>query len=143
MIKKITQKQCITIGGHCWKRRKASYSTRYPNGDPRFRVCKHCGRREDLTKLKGIKGGDKMIPIIKLLNKIRWDKREKQEDYSLTFMDFGSEKEMLYEDIICIDEGFMVVRQDDKKIHIPTHKIRKVKNKGKIIWERKQNEKTR
>jgi len=55
----ITQKTCVNIGGHCWKRREANYSTKYPDGSPRYRVCKHCGRREDLTKLKGIKGGDR------------------------------------------------------------------------------------
>lgn len=56
MIYKITQKQCVDIGGHCWRPREANYSLTYPDGSPRFRECKHCKRKEDLTKVKGIKG---------------------------------------------------------------------------------------
>jgi len=48
---KITQKLCKKIGGHCWNSVRATYSIRYPDGSPRFRVCKHCGRKEDLTKI--------------------------------------------------------------------------------------------
>jgi len=55
---KITQKLCVSIGGHCWKPRGANYSTTQPDGSPRFRECKHCGRKEDL-KLKGVKGKER------------------------------------------------------------------------------------
>ena len=51
-------KLCVSIGGHCWKPRGANYSTTQPDGSPRFRECKHCGRKEDL-KLKGVKGKER------------------------------------------------------------------------------------
>jgi len=41
----ITQKHCKEIGGHCWKPLRQI-----------CRVCKHCGRKEDLTKLIKLKG---------------------------------------------------------------------------------------
>jgi len=62
---KTTQTQCIYPGGHCWSRRAANYSTRYPDGSPRFRVCKHCGYKDDLTKLVG--GGMKNDGIMQSL----------------------------------------------------------------------------
>ena len=57
--KKLTEQECLAIGGHCWNYHSANdvvnefgerQGTRnavyYPNGEPRYRTCKHCGKRE-------------------------------------------------------------------------------------------------
>lgn len=57
------KKNIKCLGGHCWKRRKANYSTQYPDGSPRFRECKHCGFKENLIELKGVKGRERNVGI--------------------------------------------------------------------------------
>ena len=71
-----------------------------------------------------------------LLNKIRWDNNEKPEDYSISYLDRVSKKniEIRFKDIKSIEGSFMVVGEESS--NIPLHRIRKVKNKGKVIWQR-------
>jgi len=60
--RKLTEQDCLAIGGHCWNIHSAndvvnefgeSEGTRhlmyYPNGEPQYRTCKHCGKREEYT----------------------------------------------------------------------------------------------
>lgn len=63
-MKKMTEEECLAIGGHCWNRHSANdvvdefgkpeviggatYRTalHYPNGEPQYRTCRHCGKKE-------------------------------------------------------------------------------------------------
>lgn len=77
-----------------------------------------------------------MQPIQDLINKIKWDKRENPSNYSLIFIDLGKEKEIYYTDIKRLEGNFMILINNDEEVEVPLHRIRKVKKKGKIIWER-------
>jgi len=74
-----------------------------------------------------------MISIKNLLNKIKWDKRENIEDYSLEYIDRIEKKniEIRLKDIKI--EGDYIVSEENT---IPLHRIRKVKKNGKVIWNR-------
>ena len=76
-----------------------------------------------------------MIPIIDLLNKIKWDKKENPEDYTLIYFDRIEEtsKELKYKDIKSIKEPFILINQN---INIPLHRITQVRKKGVIVWQR-------
>jgi uncharacterized protein (UPF0248 family) len=78
-----------------------------------------------------------MITIKDLINKIKWDKRENPEDYTLTFIDFRKEKEISYAQIKRLEGNFMVLDSNGKEVEVPLHRVRKVKKKGNIIWQRK------
>ena len=79
-----------------------------------------------------------MIYIKNLLNKIEWDKREKPEDYELYFLDRIEDKyiKLKYKDIKRLEGSFMVIDKDAEEVSIPLHRIKFVKKKGKIIWQR-------
>ena len=57
----MTQEECLKIGGHCWVEYSANDNLDengnvtgpknlafYPNGEHRYRRCKHCGKTETL-----------------------------------------------------------------------------------------------
>ena len=71
-----------------------------------------------------------MIPIHELINKIRWDPNENPDDYVLVYDDDG-EKEIKYADMQ--PEG-RFIKIENKEI--PMHKIRRVRKKGEIVWQR-------
>jgi uncharacterized protein (UPF0248 family) len=75
-----------------------------------------------------------MRPIQDVLNQIKWDEKCKPEDYTIEYLDFGKLKPIAYTDIKRIEEGFMIVGAEEA--HIPLHRVRIVKNKGEIIWQR-------
>ena len=77
-----------------------------------------------------------MQTIKDLINKIKWDKRESPKDYVLTYIDFRKEKQIPYTAIKRLEGNFMVLQKEDEEVEIPLHRIRKVKKKGKIIWQR-------
>jgi len=78
-----------------------------------------------------------MITIREFLNKIKWDNRENPEDYSIVFIDLGKEKEILYKDIQKIEGNWMTLFNDKgEEVEVPLHRVRKVKKKGNIVWER-------
>lgn len=79
-----------------------------------------------------------MIPIKDLLNKIKWDKRENPDDYAIFYLDKIANKliEIRYNDIKRIEGTFMVIDKDNEETYIPMHRIKKVKNKDKIVWSR-------
>ncbi|MBW2972002.1 DUF504 domain-containing protein [Candidatus Woesearchaeota archaeon] len=79
-----------------------------------------------------------MITISELINKIKWDKRERPADYSLFYLDRITKKlvEIKYEEMKRVDEGFIVLERDGEETSIPLHRIRKVTKKGETIWQR-------
>lgn len=83
-----------------------------------------------------------MISIKNLLNKIKWDSREKPEEYSLYYLD-RVENELVvikFRDIKRIEDNFIVIDRDingkQEETMIPLHRIRKVMKKDIIVWER-------
>ena len=82
-----------------------------------------------------------MISITDLLNKIKWDKQEHPEDYTLAYYDRVEEtlKEIKLTRVT-IEEGFMKTRIKGKDVSIPLHRIRKVRKKGELIWKRNTKE---
>lgn len=86
-----------------------------------------------MTAKKGI-----MITIKALLNKINWDKNLRKQDYFLYYHDRISHdlKQLRFIDINNIDGNFIIINKDNKKTHIPLHRIKKVKQNSKTIWER-------
>jgi len=77
-----------------------------------------------------------MQPIKDLINKIKWDKRENPEDYTLIYIDLGGKKELLYTDIKRLEGNFMIIERNNEEIEIPLHRIREVKKKEKVVWKR-------
>lgn len=100
-----------------------------------------------------------MIPIKDLLNKIKWDKKENPKDYEIFYYDrilkilrnslceFLISQKLLsaisvkldclnFSEIKKAEDNLLTVIKDDEEINIPFHRIRKVKKKGKVIWER-------
>jgi len=76
-----------------------------------------------------------MVPIKELLNKIKWDKKEKKEEYEVGYWDRirGKEIRIDYGKIESFDDEFF--NFDDSQI--PLHRIKRVYKKGKLVWERK------
>jgi len=75
-----------------------------------------------------------MIPIKKLLDKIKWDSQGQKQDYEVSYLDriTGEGIRVAYDRIKGYDNEFFELR--DSKI--PLHRIKKVYKKGKLIWER-------
>lgn len=72
-----------------------------------------------------------------LLNKIRWDPKENPQDYTIIYFDRMLEKRIEIPFTSISRAGtFMIIKQDNKDTHIPLHRIREIRKKGKIIWER-------
>lgn len=68
-----------------------------------------------------------MLPIHQLLNKIKWDKRENPQDYSILYLDRVLNKliQISYTKIKKIEGSFMVLANEDET-NIPLHRIKKV-----------------
>jgi uncharacterized protein (UPF0248 family) len=79
-----------------------------------------------------------MMPIKDLLNKIKWDQRERPEDYTLFYYDRVNDKlkEIDYCSIKKIEDNFFILEGARKEVAIPLHRIKKVKKKGIVVWER-------
>ncbi|MBW3001982.1 DUF504 domain-containing protein [Candidatus Woesearchaeota archaeon] len=79
-----------------------------------------------------------MIPIKELLNKIKWDKNENPEDYTVGYYD-RLKKEIIefpFTSIKEIDENFMLVEVAGEEKTIPLHAIKIVRKKGEQLWKR-------
>ena len=76
--------------------------------------------------------------IINILNKIKWDKRENPDDYTIFYLDRISNqlKPLKYTDIIRVEDSFMIVIKENEETHIPLHRIKRIRKKDKIILER-------
>lgn len=79
-----------------------------------------------------------MIPIIDLLNKINYDKKENPLNYQLIYFDRIEEKSKIieYTSIKRIENPFIIIDINNKETSIPLHRIREVKKKGNTIWKR-------
>ena len=80
----------------------------------------------------------RMQSIKDLLNQIKWDKKEHPADYTIGYEDRVA-KGMItikYTDIKRMEGNFMVIEKDLKETEIPLHRVREVKKKGELVWER-------
>lgn len=79
-----------------------------------------------------------MITIQDLLNKIKWDKRENPEQYSIFYFDRILNKliKIPYTKIKRLEGSFMVLDNIDET-NIPLHRIREVTKNNVVVWERK------
>ena len=79
-----------------------------------------------------------MTPIQDLINKIRWDKRENLEEYTLFYFDRILNKliSIPYSKIKRI-EGSFIVLDNEEETNIPMHRIKKVTKNNVVVWERK------
>ena len=99
-----------------------------------------------------------MQPIKDLLNKIKWDEREKPEDYTIYYFDrvsktlrnskriSGAQKipkefsreliKINYIDIKRTEGNFIIIERDNEEVNIPMHRIREVRKSNEIVWKR-------
>ncbi len=79
-----------------------------------------------------------MITIQDLLNKIKWDKRENPEQYSIFYFDRILNKliKIPYIKIKKLEGSFMILDNDEES-NIPLHRVKKVMKNDKVVWERK------
>lgn len=80
-----------------------------------------------------------MQPIQDLLNKIKWDKRENPQKYSIFYFDRVLNKliEIPYAKLKKIEGSFMVLNNEEES-NIPLHRIKKVAKNNIIVWQRKK-----
>ena len=79
-----------------------------------------------------------MQPIHELLSKIKWDKRENPEEYSVFYFDRVLDKliKIPYSKIKKIEGSFMVLDNEEES-SIPMHRIKRVEKSNAVVWERK------
>jgi len=79
-----------------------------------------------------------MQPIHKLLNKIKWDKRENPEQYSIFYFDriLKILIKIPYNKIKRVEGSFMMIDNEDES-NVPLHRIKKVAKNDIVVWERK------
>ena len=79
-----------------------------------------------------------MIPIKDLLNKIKWDKNEHAEDYSIYYLDRISEKliKVDFNQIKRVEGNFMVLEKEEEEVSVPLHRIKRVTRRGFVVWKR-------
>ena len=79
-----------------------------------------------------------MIPIHELVNKIKWDENENPEDYTIGYEDRVAKKivEVRFSDIKRVEDNFMILERDMEEVSIPLHRVRVVKKKDDVVWER-------
>jgi len=79
-----------------------------------------------------------MIYILDLLNKIKWDKRENQEIYTIHYHDRveNINKSIKFTEIVSIDPPFMLIEINKKLTYIPLHRIREIRKQNKVVWKR-------
>jgi len=79
-----------------------------------------------------------MLPIHHLLNKIKWDKRENPQEYTLFYFDRILNKliSIPYNKIKRLEGSFMII-DNEEETNIPLHRIKKVTKNNVVVWERK------
>jgi uncharacterized protein (UPF0248 family) len=79
-----------------------------------------------------------MQPIKDLLNKIKWDENLKKEEYVINYLD-SVEKKLIplkFSEILRLEGSFMVIEKDSQETYIPLHRVKEVKEKEKLVWQR-------
>ncbi len=82
-----------------------------------------------------------MIPIKDLLNKLKWDKRYKPDEYTIYYHDRFRD-EMIpvdYSSIKGLEGSFMIIERDGDEVSIPLHRVNKVMKGRMLVWRRKKN----
>ncbi len=79
-----------------------------------------------------------MLPIKDLLNKIKWDKKENPEEYTLFYFDriLNNLIPIPYNKIKRLEGSFMILDSEDET-NIPLHRIKKVTKNKIVVWERR------
>jgi uncharacterized protein (UPF0248 family) len=79
-----------------------------------------------------------MKPIHEVLNRILWDALEKPDEYVIGYYDRVQDKviEIAFTDIARIEEGFIIIERGGEETMIPLHRVRIVKKKGEVVWQR-------
>ena len=79
-----------------------------------------------------------MMLLKELLDKIKWDKSEDPEQYSVFYLDRIAKKlvELKYKEIKRIEDSFMVIVRDNEETFIPLHRVKEVRRQGKLVWRR-------
>jgi uncharacterized protein (UPF0248 family) len=80
-----------------------------------------------------------MQTVKELINKIRWDKREHQNEYEIGILDrFTKEIGFIpFSSVKSVEGQFMTITHEDETTEIPLHRIRAVRKSGKVVWKRK------
>ena len=75
-----------------------------------------------------------MITVKDLLNKIKWGSGLNPADYDVFYLDRVANRliKIKFNEIKTVENNFFETQ--DKSI--PLHRIRKIENKGEVIWER-------
>jgi len=75
--------------------------------------------------------------LVDLLNKIRWDEHENEEDYEVWIYDriAKKEKKIAFKMIANIGKSFIELIDSTE---IPLHRIRKVVKRGEVVWEKRR-----
>ena len=79
-----------------------------------------------------------MTPIQDLLNKIKWDKRENPNQYTIFYYDRILNKliQIPYTKIKKLEGSFMVL-DNEQESNIPLHRVKKVEKNNVVVWERR------
>ncbi len=77
-----------------------------------------------------------MKHLTDIINKIRWDKRENEEDYSFGYLDNSIQNfDFKSIDFEQSTKFALSVKTEHEVKFIPFHKIKRVYRKGEIVWE--------
>jgi len=78
-----------------------------------------------------------MLPIKDLINKIKWDKRENPQEYTVHYFDRVLNKliSIPYKKIKRLEGLFMII-DNGEETNIPLHRIKKVTKNYVVVWER-------
>jgi uncharacterized protein (UPF0248 family) len=82
-----------------------------------------------------------MMPILKMLNKIKWSPNETWAEHELTYYNRITKKEIKtnFENITDVIDGLILIYDEECfQKQIPSHRIRKIYKKGELIWQRKK-----
>ena len=76
--------------------------------------------------------------IIDLLNKIKWDKNLNKDDFTIIYFDRINKNkiEVAFNKIKKIEGNFMIIESNQEESNIPLHRIKQIKQKGNVIWQR-------
>lgn len=77
-----------------------------------------------------------MRPVQDVLNQIKWDKNVKGEDFVIEYIDFGKLVSMPYSSVKRVEGLFMIVEKNGEEVNIPLHRVRIIRQKGEVVWQR-------
>ena len=78
-----------------------------------------------------------MMTEHEMLSRIKWDKKCEPAEFTVQYLDLKRLASIPYSAIKKIESGFMVIDKDGRDVDIPLHRIRVIRRKGEIVWQRK------